>query len=107
MIYRKQYDFIVPDFEEVAGDYLVDDTGYESISDLLARCIRDGRPLPDRTPGLVEDFEVGDNFEINEDIDRVLFEEDYPQAEQPEDRLVTNISEQEVGDHSETTEADD
>lgn len=95
MKYRKQYDDLEPDYEFNEGDYLVDDTGYESIPDLLARCIRDRVPVPTQTPGLVEDYEVDGDLEYTDDLDKALYPEDYIDEQPVSDANVNqlNISE--------------
>lgn len=99
MKYKRQYDLFEADFEVNNGDYIVDTSNYESLEDLLARCVRDMRPVPDHTPGLVEDYEVTDDFILSDKSDKVLFPEDY-QIEniQPVDQTVNdcqnNFSEQ-------------
>lgn len=97
MRFKKQFEEFTPDFEVNEADYIVDDSGYESLPDLLARCIRDARPLPEHSVGLVEDVEIGDKFVYDDASDAALFPEDYidnPQPVQAEDRLSNNISEQ-------------
>lgn len=96
MKYKKQYDILEPDFEVNESDYLVDETGYESIEDLLARCMRDRVPLPTQTPGLVEDLEADNDLVYDDRIDQALYPEDYEQMEPVKDTsdLQTNINEQ-------------
>ena len=96
----KQYDEIPLDYEQNGGDYIVDDTGYESIPDLLQRCMRGEMSLPDSTVGLVEDVEVGEGFNYEKDGDRAFFPEDVQQQEsetavKPSSDLADNINESE------------
>ncbi|WGL31490.1 hypothetical protein [Dipodfec virus UOA04_Rod_1143] len=93
MKYFKQYDDIESDYEVNNSDYIVDTDTYEPLVDLLARCMRNGESLPDRTPGLVEDYETDQSLDYNDNVDQILFPEDYPQAGQPVDNLQTNINE--------------
>lgn len=98
--FLKQFDEIPLDFEQNGGDYLVDDRGYESIPDLLARCMRSEMELPTSTPGLVEDIEVGESFNYEKDGDRAFFPEDVQQQEsepavKPSSDLADNINESE------------
>ena len=98
--FKRQYDEIPLDFEQNGGDYLVDDRGYESIPELLARCMRGEMQLPEYTAGLVEDIEVGENFNYEKDGDRAFFPEDVQQQEsepavKPESDLADNINKDE------------
>ena len=98
--FLKQYDEIPLDYEQNGGDYIVDDSGYESISELLARCMRGEMSLPDNTAGLVEDVEVGEGFNYEKDGDRAFFPEDVQQQQsepalQPSSDLADNINESE------------
>lgn len=94
MKFKKQYDVLESDTEEFFGDYLVDDSGYESLESLLERCIRDGRALPEHSSGLVDDFEADSDLELSDRVDQVLFPEDYAQVEQPGHGSLNNINEQ-------------
>lgn len=98
--FLKQFDEIPLDYEQNGGDYIVDDSGYESIPELLARCMRGEMSLPDSTAGLVEDIEVGENFDYEKNGDRAFFPEDVLQQEsepaaKPSSDLADNINESE------------
>ena len=97
--FLKQYDELPLDYEQNGGDYLVDDRGYESIPDLLARCMRGEMSMPDNTPGLVEDLEVGENFDYEKNGDLAFFPEDVQQESEPAIKptsdLADNINESE------------
>lgn len=107
--FKRMYDEYVPDYEQVYGDYLVDDQGYEPLMDLLKRCIRDNLPVPERSPGLVEDIEADKDLVYDDRIDQALFPEDYQsvQAVQPVSDWQNNINEtKEVAQPSEAEASD-